>query len=121
MIRVFLSNFQNPYRRKKVLRCQLLTTLPILSLENLRNPDISHNKVANIPVSREKDLEGVEYDNEGTESKCKVCRVWLEVGYERTGVIINPSKHLCFSETEKRDADGTPSKKTSDGDDIPEL
>ena len=72
MIRVFFSNFQNPYRRKNILRCQLLATLPTSSLGNLRDPDISHKKVANIPVSREKDLEAVKADNNDTESKCKV-------------------------------------------------
>jgi hypothetical protein len=90
-------------------------------LGNLRASDISHKEVANIPVFREKDLEAIEYDNKDTKSKCKVCRVWLELGYERAGVIMHPSKHLRFSETEKSDADGTPSKQTSDSDDIREL
>jgi hypothetical protein len=121
MIRVFFSNFQNPYRRKKILICQLLTTLPTSSLGNLRDPDISHKKVTSIPVSREKDPEAIECDNEDTEFKCKVCRVWLELGYERAGINMHSSKHLCFLEAEKSDTYGTPSKQTSDGDDIREL
>ena len=66
MIRVFFSNFQNPYRRKKILRCQLLTSLTTSRPKNIRDPYISYKKVTNNPVSREKGLEAGEYDNEDT-------------------------------------------------------
>jgi hypothetical protein len=37
-----------------------------IKTENIRDPYISYKKVTNNPVSREKDLEAVEYDNEDT-------------------------------------------------------